>query len=89
MRSAAAISRLSFGSFLGAQNLARPLRLLWSAPGIPRLALVGACFAIGQGCWFAFLVTYLVTELKLSLTAAGSTFALMQATGIFGRILLG
>jgi predicted MFS family arabinose efflux permease len=80
---------LSFGSFFGAQNLARPLRSLWSAPGLPRLAFVGACFAIGQGCWFAFLVTYLVAELKFSLTSAGLVFAVMQATGVFGRILLG
>jgi MFS family permease len=80
---------LSFGSFFGAQNLARPLRSLWSAPGLPRLAFVGACFAIGQGCWFAFLVTYLVVELKFSLTSAGFVFAVMQATGVFGRILLG
>jgi MFS family permease len=80
---------LSFGSFFGGQNLARPLRSLWSAPGLPRLAFVGACFAIGQGCWFAFLVTYLVAELKFSLTSAGLVFAVMQATGVFGRILLG
>jgi MFS family permease len=80
---------MSFGAVFGAQNIARPLRSLWSAPGLPRLAFVGACFAVGQGCWFAFLVTYLVTELRLSLTAAGLVFAVMQATGVFGRILLG
>jgi MFS family permease len=80
---------LSFGSVLGIQNLARPIRSLWRAPGLPRLAFVGACFAVGQGCWFAFLVTYLVAELKFSLTAAGLVFAVMQATGVFGRILLG
>jgi MFS family permease len=80
---------LTFGSFFGARNLAGPLRSLWSAPGLPRLAFVGACFAVGQGCWFAFLVTYLVSGLGLSLTAAGLVFAVMQATGIFGRILLG
>jgi MFS family permease len=80
---------LSFGSVLGAQNLLRPLRSLASAPGIPRLAFVGACFAIGQGCWFAFLVTYCVTGLGLSLSAAGFVFAVMQATGVSGRILLG
>ena len=53
------------------------------------VALVGACFAVGQGCWFAFLVTYLVTELRLSLTSAGLVFAVMQAAGVLGRILLG
>jgi MFS family permease len=80
---------LGFGAVFGAQNIARPLRSLWSAPSLPRLAFVGACFAVGQGCWFAFLVTYLVTELRLSLTAAGLVFSVMQATGVFGRILLG
>jgi MFS family permease len=80
---------LTFSSVFGIQNLSGPIRSLWSAPGLPRLAFVGACFAIGQGCWFAFLVTYLVTELGLSLTAAGLVFAAMQASGVFGRILLG
>ena len=48
-------------SFFGTQNLARPLASLWSAPGLPRLAFAGACFAVGQGCWTAFLVTYLAS----------------------------
>jgi MFS family permease len=73
----------------GAGNLTAPLRSLSIAPALRRLAFVGACFAVGQGCWFAFLVTYLVSELRLSLSAAGLVFAIMQATGVFGRILLG
>ena len=80
---------LTPGSFLRPENLARPIVSLASGPGLPRLAFVGACFAIGQGCWFAFLVTYLVADLGLSLTAAGLVFAVMMATGVLGRILLG
>ena len=48
-------------SFFGTQNLGRPLASLRSAPGLPRLAFAGACFAVGQGCWTAFLVTYLAS----------------------------
>ena len=76
-------------SFFGTQNLARPLASLWSAPGLPRLAFAGACFAVGQGCWTAFLVTYLASGLGFSLTAAGLVFAIMMATGVAGRVLLG
>ena len=80
---------LTPGAFLGLRNLARPIAALASAPGLKRLAFAGACFAVGQGCWVAFLVTYLVADLRLSLTAAGLVFAVMMATGVFGRILLG
>lgn len=80
---------LTLGSFLGFENLARPIASLASSPGLARLAFVGACFAIGQGCWFAFLVTYLVAALGFSLAEAGLVFAVMQASGVFGRVLLG
>jgi MFS family permease len=53
------------------------------------MAFVGACFAIGQGTWMAFLVTYLVSRLGLTLPQAGFVFAAMQMTGIAGRLLLG
>ena len=80
---------LTPGAFFGFRNLVWPIASLKSAPGLPRLAFAGACFAVGQGCWVAFLVTYLVTDLALSLTSAGLLFAVMMATGVFGRILLG
>jgi MFS family permease len=80
---------LTPGALLGLENLARPIASLASTPGLKRLAFVGACFAVGQGCWVAFLMTYLVADLRLSLTAAGLVFAVMMATGVFGRILLG
>jgi predicted MFS family arabinose efflux permease len=53
------------------------------------VAFVGAAFAVGQGAWFTFLVTMGVSQLGLDLTTAGLLFAIMQATGVFGRMLLG
>lgn len=76
-------------AFLSWENLARPVRAVADAPGTFRLSFTGACLAYGQGCWFAFLVTFAVVELGYSLTAAGLLFGVMQATGIAGRILLG
>jgi MFS family permease len=81
--------RLRPGVFLSLENLRRPFDALKGASDLKRLAFVGACLAIGQGTWFAFLVTYLVTRLDLTLSEAGAIFAVMQATGIFGRIFLG
>lgn len=80
---------LTPGAFFGLRNLARPIAALSSSPGLTRLAFAGACFAVGQGCWVAFLVTYLVAALRFSLTSAGLVFAVMMATGVLGRIFLG
>ena len=71
------------------RTLALPLSVLRTTPGLTRLGLVGACLAVGQGSWFAFLITYLVLRLDLSLATAGLVFAIMQGTGIAGRIALG
>jgi MFS family permease len=70
-------------------NLLRPLMTLRESRTLLLLSTVGTCYAVGQGVWFAFLVTYGVSNLKLSLSAAGLLFAVMQATGIGGRMLLG
>jgi MFS family permease len=75
--------------FFSAANLTRSLRAVAEAPGTVRLSVAGACLAYGQGCWFAFLVTYAVVELGYSLTAAGLLFGIMQASGVIGRIVLG
>ena len=81
--------RLDIGTFFAIDNLLRPLRALAAVPTLPPLMLVGACFALNQGVWMAFLVTIGVTDLGLSLPAAGAVYAVMQVTGIFGRIVLG
>ncbi|WP_119166898.1 MFS transporter [Algihabitans albus] len=54
-----------------------------------RLVAVGALLAVVQGSLNAFLVTYLVTELQLSLVFAGGLYAAFQAASIPGRILSG
>jgi sugar phosphate permease len=73
----------------GLADLAVPLRSLTSAPGLLRIALVGAALSIAQACWFTFAVTYLVVGLGLSLGVAGLFFAVMQAAGVVGRIMMG
>lgn len=80
---------LAPGAFLSLGNVLEPLRALHRSASVMRIAAVGACLAIGQGIWFAYLITFAVSELGYDLRAAGLAFALMQATGVFGRILLG
>ncbi|WP_332686373.1 MFS transporter [Bosea sp. (in: a-proteobacteria)] len=80
---------LAPGAFFSLGNVLEPLRALRGSASVMRLAAVGACLAIGQGIWFAYLITFAVSELGYGLGAAGLAFALMQATGVFGRVLLG
>jgi sugar phosphate permease len=70
-------------------DLAVPLRSLKSGPGLLRVSLVGGALSIAQSCWFTFAVTYLVVEHRMSLGAAGLVFAVMQACGVVGRIVMG
>jgi MFS family permease len=86
-RDATVSVRLS--SVFSLDNLKRPLRALWLTPALRSVALVGACFAVAQGIWLTFLVSMGVSALRLDFAAAGFVFAVMQATGIGGRILLG
>lgn len=81
--------RLSLAAFLAPRNLAAPFRAVAAAPGLVRIAVAGLGFAIGQGAWFAFLVTFLVLELGYDLALAGAVFAATQASGVAGRVLLG
>lgn len=81
--------RVDLESLFGFSNLIAPFRAVAASRAQSHLALAGACFAICQGCWFAFLVTFLVVELGYGLAAAGALFAVMQATGVLGRIVLG
>lgn len=72
--------------------LAQPIRSLASLSSertLWRLSWAGALLATAQSCWIAFSVTYLTSKVGLSLTTAGMIFAIMQATGVAGRIGLG
>ena len=79
---------LSPGTFLAPENLLMPLHALRMSQRIPPLILASICLAAAQGATFAFLVTFMVS-IGLDLTAAGALFAIVQVTGIFGRILFG
>lgn len=80
---------LSLHTVFSAGNLLTPLSALTASPSLIRLAAAGACLAVGQGIWFAYLMTFAVTVLGYDLSAAGIAFAIMQATSVGGRILLG
>ncbi|MBE9604111.1 MFS transporter [Acetobacteraceae bacterium H6797] len=80
---------LTVSTFLSLTNLTRPLTVLNRAPGLVAVGLAGCFMAIGQGAWFAFLVTYAAVELHFPLPLAGALFATMQTVSIGGRMLLG
>ncbi len=80
---------LNPGAFLTFSNITAPLLLVQATPELRRLGFVGACLAVGQSCWIALLIAYLVEDLSLSLSTAGMLFAVMQVTGIPGRVALG
>jgi len=76
-------------SLVRIDNLTQPLTALAQDAELRRVALVGAIFAVGQGAWLTFLVTIGVGGLGLDHATAGLLFAIMQATGVIGRMLLG
>lgn len=82
-------SALKLDGLSSMRDLAFPVRSLSLAPGLLRIALVGALLAIAQAVWFTFTVTYLVVELGISLSVAGLVFAVMQGTSVVGRVLMG
>jgi MFS family permease len=82
-------ARATRSSGFGLADLAVPLRSLRTAPGLMRVSVAGAVLAIAQACWFTFAVTYAVVGLGLSLGVAGLVFAVMQGSGVFGRVMMG
>jgi MFS family permease len=85
----AATQSLSLAAFLSTRNLLAPFRAVAASPGLLRVAIAGCGLAIGQGAWFAFLVTFLVLAKGYDLALAGLVFAVTQVTGVFGRVGLG
>ena len=66
-----------------------PLRSLSRAPGLWRVSWVGCLLAFPQAVWVTFAAIYLVVALGLSLSVAGLVYAVMQATSVLGRIVMG
>lgn len=71
------------------RTLTVPLASLRHNSGLMKISVVGSLFAVSQSCWFTFTVIYLVDRLDYSLALAGVVFAVMQAGGVIGRIVLG
>lgn len=80
---------LSLGVVFAPANMMSSLAAVTTSASLVRLASAGACLAVGQGIWFAYLITFAVSVLDYDLKAAGIAFAIMQATSVGGRILLG
>jgi len=66
-----------------------PFRVIASRRSLRWLAGTGFSFACVQGCLFSFYVTDLNTALGMSLTAAGTAFAVLQAVGMLARVAMG
>jgi MFS family permease len=77
------------GAVLSPRNIATPFATLRRAPGLARLTVASAGFATVQGGGFAFLTTYLVHGVGLTLPLAGALFATMQGASFVGRIGMG
>lgn len=71
------------------RRLGAPVAALRMHPVLPPLTLLAFAFAALQGSLFTFTVTWLVEAHGATLTAAGTVFALMQAAGVAGRLVLG
>ncbi len=80
---------LALRTLFAPANLLSSLSALAASTPLLRLGAAGACMAVGQGIWFAYLMTFAVSTLGYNLSAAGIVFAIMQATSVAGRILLG
>lgn len=80
---------LSLQAFLAPANLLSPLAALTGSSALFRLAAAGACLAVCQGVWFAYLITFGVSVLGYDLASAGAAFAVMQGGSVVGRIFLG
>jgi MFS family permease len=66
-----------------------PLRSLSRGDRLWRASWIGTFLAVPQAAGVTFVVTYLVIALGQSLSTAGLVFAVMQATSVLGRIVLG
>ncbi|MGE0747366.1 MAG: MFS transporter [Rhodospirillales bacterium] len=70
-------------------GLVEPLRLVLRDRALRTLVITSSSFSATQQCLTAFLVTYLVSDVKLTLVEAGLVLSVSQAGGIAGRIVWG
>ncbi len=79
----------SLQSMFKPSSLIEPFRLLKTDKTLLSVTGLAFSFAILQGALFTFLVTYLVTGLRMPLAQAGFAYACMQFAGVFARVFLG
>jgi len=70
-------------------HVLEPMRSLSRVPGLWRVSWVGCLLAFPQAVWVTFVATFLVVALGLSLSVAGLVYAVMQATSMIGRVVMG
>lgn len=80
---------LDLAAFVSPRSLAAPFRAMRLAPSLWPLTYASFCFAMAQSTLFAFLVTYLIAEVNLTLAQAGTLFATTQIVGVFARVAMG
>jgi MFS family permease len=74
---------------LSLRSVLTPLKMVLSHPALRRIAIASTFYSIMQLCLTAFLVTYMIAELKMSLVDAGLMLSSAQGSGVVGRILWG
>lgn len=80
---------LCAGSRLSWRSLAEPLKMNWRHPDLRRIAIASFFFSAMQLCLVAFLVTYLIGDIRMTLVQAGFVLSAAQAGGFVGRVLWG
>ncbi|MCC5977808.1 MAG: MFS transporter [Salinarimonas sp.] len=58
----------------------------WQLPGLRWLCLCAFCFGGVQLCLMTFIVTFAVFDLGMSLVEAGMLLAVVQVSGVIGRV---
>jgi MFS family permease len=70
-------------------NVLNPFRVVAASPGLRRISAACIGFAAVQGATTAFFVTFMTAGLGFSLTFAGTLYAMLLASSVAGRIVLG
>ena len=77
------------GRSLRGGDVVEPLKLVWRAPQLRCLAVIGFAYSGTQVAITVFYVVYLTAELAMPLTTAGLIFTVFQGAAIGGRLFWG
>ena len=79
----------SFTSIFNPRLFLNPFLVLSKVPNLANITFVSVGFAAVQGSLLTFFTTYLTDALGFTLGLAGSLFAIVQISSVFGRIFMG